>query len=80
MNAHELAAEMFAECVESEQSARFVPAEEQAAVREELRALARADHLQIRTAGMEDRVIAVRLDAQLWHESTATMREKLTPK
>lgn len=71
---------MLAECVTSEQSVRRVTATDEAsAVRAELRALARADGVRIRTARLDDTVVVVRVDARIWHDDAATMRRKLTP-
>ena len=79
MTTQELARAMFIECVESEQSVRRVPDDDQAAaLRAELRALARRDGVRIRTARMDDTVVGVRLDAQVWHDDAATMKRKLT--
>ncbi len=81
MTVQDTAAQMYAECVRSEQSARTVSADDEAsAIRQEIRSLARADGLRIRTTRMDDTVVAVRLDAQLWKQSTAIMRETLTPR
>lgn len=81
MTVHDIAAQMYAECVRSEQSARSISAEDEAgAIRREIRSLARADGLRIRTARVENTVVAVRLDAKVWEQSTAIMREKLAPR
>jgi hypothetical protein len=75
-----LAAQLLAECREREQSARTVTDDgDAAAVREEVRRLAAAAGLRIRTARMGSAVVVVRLDAAVWHEDTATMRRKLSP-
>jgi hypothetical protein len=50
-----------------------------AQVRAEIRRLARTADVRIRTARMDDAVVAVRLDAQVWNEDAVTMRQKLTP-
>jgi hypothetical protein len=71
---------MFDECVAEGQSARRVPEGELVAqVRAEIRRLARTADVRIRTARMDDAVVAVRLDAQVWNEDAVTMRQKLTP-
>ncbi len=54
--------------------------EQAAAVRKDIRAMARADDVRIRTARIDDSIVAVRVDAELWNENTATMRRKLKPR
>lgn len=46
----------------------------------ELRRLARAEDLRFRTARLADTVVAVRLDAAVWREDAAQMRDKQTPR
>jgi hypothetical protein len=74
-----LAAQMLAECAREGQSARVVPRDADAAeLRAEIRRRARADGVRIRTARMDDTVVAVRMDAAIWRDDAATMRRKLT--
>lgn len=76
----DLAQEMFDECLRDEQSARHIPDDERAAaVREQLRRLGRERHTRIRTARLNETVVLVRVDAQIWKDDAATMRRKLTP-
>jgi hypothetical protein len=76
-----LAADMLAECARDGQSARVV-ADDAAAdeLRAGIRRRARADGVRIRTARMDDTVVAVRMDAAIWDDDTATMRRKLAPR
>lgn len=75
-----LAETMLAECERDGQSARSVDDDGDA---QALRALLRLDTrdgpMRIRTARMDDIVVVVRTDADLWNEDTATMRRKLRP-
>ncbi|RKS77956.1 hypothetical protein CLV35_1661 [Motilibacter peucedani] len=76
----ELAQEMFAQCVAEEQSARWVSTDDEASrLRAELRRLARAAGVRVRTARAGDSVVVVRLDAAVWDEDATSMRRKLTP-
>lgn len=71
---------MFAEVVADGQSARTVADEAVAAeVREALRTRGREARVRLRTARIDDLVVAARLDAAIWSDDTATMRAKLTP-
>jgi hypothetical protein len=80
MDAGSVARDMFTQVVEAEQSVRVVESDaDAAALRAELRRLAKAENLGIRTARLDDTVVAVRLDAAVWQESTEVMRAKLTP-
>jgi hypothetical protein len=75
-----VAQDMFARVVEAEQCVRVVESDaDAAALRAELRRLAKVEHLSIRTARLDDTVVAVRLDAAVWRESPDVMRAKLTP-
>lgn len=81
MSSARLAREMFDECLAEEQSARTVHDSDLAErVRAEIRRLARANGVRIRTARMDHAVVVVRLDARVWTEGAATMRQKLTPR
>ncbi|MEP7091920.1 MAG: hypothetical protein ABI776_17595 [Nocardioidaceae bacterium] len=81
METSALAQQLLEECVRDEQAARVVPSSDDALdLRAELRRLARADGLRIRTARVADTVVVVRLDAAVWSESAEQMREKLTPR
>ena len=76
----DLADAMFAEVMADGQSARrLVDAGVASAVREALRTRSRAVGVRLRTARMDDVVVAARLDAAIWTDDTATMRAKLTP-
>jgi riboflavin biosynthesis pyrimidine reductase len=71
---------MFAECMETGQAARVVPDDESAeSIRQLLRATAKDAGVGIRTARTDDTVVVVRVDADVWDDDAATMREKLTP-
>lgn len=74
-----VAALMLAECAARGQSARRVADPEADGLRAELRVLARAQRMRIRTARIDDVVVVARLDAQLWSDDAATMRTKLRP-
>lgn len=75
-----LAEEMHAECVAVGQSARRVAAPaDRRDLRADLRRLARASAVRIRTAERDDVVLVARLDAAVWKDDTATMQVKLTP-
>lgn len=75
-----VAEQMFAECVDEEQSTRVVRSDAEAKhLRDALRRLARAARVKVRTAHLDDAVIVVRLDAAVWNESTEVMRQKLMP-
>lgn len=81
METSALAQQLLEECVRDEQAAWVVPSIDDALdLRAELRRLARAEGLRIRTARVADIVVVVRLDAAVWSESAAQMREKLTPR
>ncbi len=74
------AAELWLDARDHEQAARWVESDADAArIRARVRALARAEGIRVRTARYDGKVVVVRLDAALWQQSTATMREKLTP-
>lgn len=80
MDTAALAAQLLADCVADEQAVRRVPSDpEAAAVRREVRRLARSGDVRIRTARVGDTVAVVRTDARIWQDDTATMRRKLTP-
>lgn len=77
--AEQLAATMWATARAEEQCARLVRDDRLASeVRSRVRQLAREDGIRIRTARMGDSVVIVRLDAQVWNQDAATMRQKLT--
>ena len=81
MDPESVAAEMLDECARAGQAARRVADDaDAAAIRSELRRLARAVRVRIRTARMDGTVVAARTDAQLWNDDAATMRAKLTPR
>ena len=72
---------MLDECATREQCARRVPDDLEASdLRAALRRHARDRGVRIRTARISDTVVAVRLDAAIWHDDTATMRAKLAPR
>lgn len=50
-----------------------------AALRAEIRALARRHQVLIRTGLIDDVLVVVRADAEVWHEPAQTMRDKLIP-
>lgn len=76
----DLAERMFESCARDQQCARRVPDDVEAeALRARLRVLAREQGLRIRTARIEDAVVVVLADADVWHEDAATMRRKLAP-
>ena len=76
----DLAAEMLEQCFSVGQSARRVADDTEAQdLRAALRRAARLRQLRIRTARIDDTVVLVRVDADLWTDDTATMRAKLTP-
>lgn len=80
MGAIVLAEQLFARAVRDEQTAhRVEPTDDVAAVRAEVRRLAREAGVHIRTGLLDDVLVVARADAALWHDSTAVMREKLTP-
>jgi hypothetical protein len=75
------AQQMFEECLTDGQSVRAMAEKPAAdAIRGELRRLARAQGVRIRTAWFDQTVAVVRLDAQVWSDDAATMRSKLTPR
>lgn len=81
MDAERMAHEMLAECAAEGQSARVIGPDAAAAeVRAAIRTSARASGVRIRTARMDDTVVAVRTDAEIWHTDAATMRRLLTPR
>jgi hypothetical protein len=74
------AAQMLEQCIADGQSARRVSTSGDADVlRHALRQAARDQHVRIRTAYIDDAVVVVRTDADLWNDDAATMRAKLTP-
>ena len=74
-----LAAQMLMQCITDGQSARRVSTDADAeTLRRALRQAARAQHVRIRTARIDEAVVVVRTDAALWNDNTATMRAKLT--
>ncbi|MGT2426168.1 hypothetical protein [Amnibacterium kyonggiense] len=76
--AERLARELWSTARSHEQCARVVPDDGLAAeVRRLVRRFAREDGVAVRTARMDDAVVAVRLDAAVWLEDAATMRRKL---
>lgn len=80
MDAGSHARQLFDMCVTEGQAARRIESDADAeAVRAELRRLARAAGVSIRTARLADTVVVARTDARLWRDDTATMRRKLTP-
>lgn len=80
MDPEALAAAMLDAVVADGQHATRVPDDADAeAVRAALRALARRREVRIRTARLDDAVVAARLDAALWEDDAATMRRKLAP-
>ena len=80
MSSVDLAAEMLEQCISTGQSARRVADDIEAqALRMALRHAARLQQLRIRTARIDDTVVVVRVDADLWSDDTTTMRVKLTP-
>lgn len=75
-----LVEEMYEECVAAGQSARVVEvAADRGRLRAELRRLARAGGVRVRTAERDGVVLVARLDAAVWRDDAATMRAKLTP-
>jgi hypothetical protein len=81
MDADRIAHEMLAECDADGQSARVIAGDAAAdETRSEIRRIARASGVRIRTARMGDTVVAVRVDAAIWREDAATMRRLLTPR
>ncbi|MGH1549650.1 hypothetical protein ACRAWB_10955 [Leifsonia poae] len=80
MDAKRLAGTMLETAVAEQQAAhRIAPGDDVPAVRAEVRRLARERGVRIRTGIVGDALVVVRADAEVWHESTATMRRKLTP-
>jgi hypothetical protein len=75
-----LAQELLDEALRDEQAARRTDAQtDVAAVRAEVRRLARARGVRIRTGMVDDAIVVILADARLWKESAGVMREKLTP-
>lgn len=75
-----LAERMLESCARDQQCARRVPDDAEAdALRVRLRVLARDRGIRIRTARLDDAVVVVLADADVWHEDGATMRRKLAP-
>ncbi|MEH3154623.1 MAG: hypothetical protein PGN29_04515 [Gordonia paraffinivorans] len=60
-------------------SRRMDPGDPVAELRATVRALARAGGVRIRTGMVDDVLVVVRADADVWHESASQMREKLVP-
>ena len=76
----DLTREMLEQCIRVGQSARRVTDDTEAkTLRATLRHAARLRQLRIRTARINDTVVLVRVDSELWTDDTATMRAKLTP-
>jgi hypothetical protein len=70
---------MLERCRRDGHAVRRVPDDEEAgALRAAIRATARAVGLRIRTARIDDTVVVVRTDADIWTDDRATMRAKLT--
>lgn len=71
---------LLATCRTEGQAAWRIPDDRHAdEVRRELRAMARAEGLRIRTARMADNVAVVLVDSALWDQNAATMRRALEP-
>lgn len=80
VDAYELAAQMLTQARVDGQCARTVVSDADAdALQHALRKLSRTDQVGIRTARIDNAVVVVRVDAQLWSQDAATMRRKLTP-
>ena len=75
-----LDATMLAQTATQGQSTRTVLTDADADARRQARGeLSGADHIGIRTARMDTKVVLVRLDADLRHQDGATICSKLTP-
>lgn len=73
-----IASRMLDACVADGQASHYVPPPQVDQVRDELRRLARARDIHVRTAVLEDALVVVaRVDAALWNDDTPTMRRKL---
>ena len=80
MDAERLAVTMVETAIARQQAAhRIRPEDDVPAVRERVRRLARERGVRIRTGIVDDALVVVRADADVWHEPVATMRRKLTP-
>ena len=80
MDAQQLAGTMLERAIVEQQAAhRIAPEDDVSAVREQVRRLARERGVRIRTGVVGDALVVVRADADVWHESAATMRRKLSP-
>jgi hypothetical protein len=79
--AEQLSRRLFAGARDREQAAhRILPSDDVEAIRRDVRRLARAEGVHIRTGIVDDALVVIRADAELWTESAATMREKLRPR
>ncbi|CAN5339722.1 hypothetical protein BH11ACT3_BH11ACT3_20190 [soil metagenome] len=80
MSAEDLASSLLQKAIEREQVAHRIRSDDDVeAIREAVRQGARARDVRIRTAVIDDVLVVVLADAAIWDDTTATMREKLTP-
>lgn len=78
--AERLASRLLDRAREREQSAHLLGEDDDPElIRREVRRLARARGMRIRTGLVDGTLVVIRADAALWNESTAVMREKLRP-
>ena len=80
MDADELAERLLRGAIAHQQAShQLTDEDDEAAIRREVRVLARARGIKIRTGVVEDAVVVILADAELWGQSAAVMREKLQP-
>lgn len=76
-----LAEKLLAQAVAEGQCAHRIAADDDVpALRAEIRRLARAQNIRIRSGIIDESIVAVAtIESPLWREPTAIMRQKLTP-